>query len=249
MGFDGAVVTDALDMDGVAEGRGIAGVAAAAVRALHAGADLLCLGSNFDDAMTSAVIDAVVPAVAGGAIPREQLELSHKRIASLRAGRPVSPVAAGDAAHVIAARAIELVGALPPGPYAVLECRPRLSMASFNVSWGIAAEVGERGWPTMRIEEADDVDATCAAFVEAAGDRAIIVVVRDTSVHQWQREVIDHCVSSGHATVVVEMGWSDSWRPASDAYVVSHGASRSSARAVIDLLKDELSPLETTEEN
>ena len=45
MGFEGAIITDALDMDAVAEGRAIAGVADAAVRALGAGADTCGGGS------------------------------------------------------------------------------------------------------------------------------------------------------------------------------------------------------------
>ena len=81
MGFDGAIITDALDMDAVAEGRGIAGVADAAVLALGAGADFLCLGSNFDDSMTNAVIDRVVAAIDDGVISRVQLARSLDRIA------------------------------------------------------------------------------------------------------------------------------------------------------------------------
>ena len=73
MGFDGAIITDALDMDAVAEGRGIAGVADAAVRALGAGADFLCLGSNFDDSMTSMVIDRIVAAIDAGQLDRTEL--------------------------------------------------------------------------------------------------------------------------------------------------------------------------------
>ncbi|MEY2400301.1 MAG: beta-N-acetylhexosaminidase, partial [Ilumatobacteraceae bacterium] len=88
MGFGGVIITDALDMDAVADGRGINGVADAAVRALRAGADLLCLGSNFDEAMTSKVIDVVVAALDGARLNRPQLELSRARIVRLR--RPPS---------------------------------------------------------------------------------------------------------------------------------------------------------------
>ena len=48
LGFDGVIITDALDMERGRSGRGVDGVADAAVDALAAGADFLCLGSNFD---------------------------------------------------------------------------------------------------------------------------------------------------------------------------------------------------------
>ena len=35
---------------------------------------------------------------------------------------------------------------LPGGPFAVVECRPPGTMACFNVSWGIAESLRERGW-------------------------------------------------------------------------------------------------------
>ena len=47
LGFDGVIVTDALDMAGASGGRGIP---AAAVAALAAGADLLCIGTRNTDA-------------------------------------------------------------------------------------------------------------------------------------------------------------------------------------------------------
>jgi len=241
MRFDGVVVTDALDMDGVADGRGIAGVADAAVRALRAGADFLCLGSNFDEVMTSTVIEAVLPAVEDSTIGRAQLELSHKRIASLRADRRVVEVEPSDAARRVAEGALVIDGELPMGPYAVLECRPRLSMASFNVSWGIAAELAERGWPVMQIHQVDDLDATCARLIAAAGERPILVVVRDAAVHHWQRDVIDRCVTAGRVTVVAEMGWPGAWRPPSTVYIVTHGAARVTAQALVELLPTEMS--------
>ena len=238
MRFDGVIVTDALDMDGVAAGRGIAGVADAAVRALRAGADFLCLGSNFDEAMTSTVIEAVLLELEHGTTTRSQLELSHKRIASLRADRPAPGSMPSDAASRVAEGAIAVNGELPMGPFAVLECRPRLSMASFNVSWGIAAELGQRGWPTMLIHETDDLDARCAEFIAIAGTLPILIVVRDAAVHQWQRDVIDRRLIAGRAAVIAEMGWPTAWRPTSAAYIVTHGAARISAQALIERLKE-----------
>jgi beta-N-acetylhexosaminidase len=233
MGFDGVIITDALDMDAVADGRGIQGVADAAVRALRAGADFLCLGSNFDEAMTSTVIDRVFDA----ALDRPALERSRQRISTLRrpASRPPAPD--GRAAQIVAERAVVIDGVLPAGPFAVVECRPRGSMACFNVTWGIANDLHDRDWPTTMITASDPIDQACAAVLDSVGAMPIVVVVRDACVHQWQTTVIDTLVRARPASVaVVELGW-PGVRPAGCvAYVASHGAARCSAQAVIDLL-------------
>lgn len=236
MEFGGVIITDALDMRAVAEGRGIVGVADAAVRALRAGADLLCLGSNFDHSMTTTVIDQIVGALDGGQLHRASLVSSRERIIGLRRP-PASPEAQSTgAAQLVAKRAIVIDGPLPAGPFAVIECRPQGSMACFNVAWGIADELGELGWPIALLTESDPIEPTCDALLEQAGELPVLVVVRDACVHQWQIAVIDAVVRVRPNAVVVEFGWPNVQRPGSAASVVTHGAARSSAQAVIDRL-------------
>ncbi|MBW9094285.1 glycoside hydrolase family 3 protein [Microbacterium jejuense] len=108
-GFDGVVVTDAVDMAAIAATYGIGGGAA---RALAAGADLVCLGnpelSGIDAAAQYAeVVDAVVAAVQDGRLAPERLREAHGRVARLAAEtaaargssieRASVEVAAGDA--------------------------------------------------------------------------------------------------------------------------------------------------------
>ncbi len=237
MGFDGVIITDALDMDAVAEGRGVVGVADAAVRALGAGADFLCLGSNFDESMTNRVVDAVVAAVEAGRLDRAQLGRSLDRITNLRRSTvsPTPPDVAGhDAAREVAERAIVVDGRTPVGPFAVVECRPPGNMACFNVRWGIAHDLLGLGWPVSSIAETDPIGPACAAALEAAGEMPVVVVVRDACVHPWQIDVIDALVVARPDSVaVVEMGW-PAGRPAGCAsYIVTHGAARASADALL----------------
>ncbi|MGB3732161.1 glycoside hydrolase family 3 protein, partial [Microbacterium sp.] len=87
-GFDGVIVTDALDMAAV---RATVGLGPGAVAALNAGADLLCIGNptNPGDAMLSeqdqhdfhAVRDAIVAAMRSGALPRERVAEAAARVA------------------------------------------------------------------------------------------------------------------------------------------------------------------------
>ena len=66
LGFDGVIVSDALDMAGASAETGIP---EAAVRALAAGVDLLCLGSRHREETYAAVHAAVLAAVRPGGCP------------------------------------------------------------------------------------------------------------------------------------------------------------------------------------
>jgi hypothetical protein len=173
-------------------------------------------------------------------LQRTHLDRSHHRIALLRRPAPATTADGSDlaAARVVAKRAVVVDGHLPTAPFFVIECRPQGSMACFNVSWGIANEVRDRGWQAVTVSASDPIESTCAAAVESAGDRPIVVVVRDACVHGWQNTVIEALVSARPgAVVVVEFGWPGRRPSGAVAYVVAHGAARSSATAVIDRLE------------
>ena len=71
LGYDGVIVSDALDMAGASAGRGIP---EAAVLSLAAGADLLCIGPEKPAALVRETQDAIVAAVHDGRLSRERLE-------------------------------------------------------------------------------------------------------------------------------------------------------------------------------
>jgi len=76
LGFDGLVVTDALDMGGIVKGYG---AGESAVLALLAGADIL-----LQPADPGAAIDAVVAAVEQGRVTEERLNTSVRRVLELK---------------------------------------------------------------------------------------------------------------------------------------------------------------------
>ena len=116
LGFKGLVVTDALEMGGIAKGYS---TGEAAVRALEAGADTLLMPSDPDEA-----IKAVVAAVEGGRLTRQRIHesaikilaakekvgLDRKRVVDLEAIEDVvdSPEAS-EKAQEVADRAVTLV--------------------------------------------------------------------------------------------------------------------------------------------
>jgi beta-N-acetylhexosaminidase len=81
LGFTGVIVSDALEMRAVSEPYGIP---EAAVLAVMAGTDLLCLGRDQDHLSFLAVKAALVEAVRSGRLPGERLEEAAARVAELR---------------------------------------------------------------------------------------------------------------------------------------------------------------------
>lgn len=77
LGFRGVTITDAMTMEGVGKGYG---VAESSVLAVKAGADILLKPSD-----PARAIDAVVAAVERGEIPRERIDASVRRTLSLKA--------------------------------------------------------------------------------------------------------------------------------------------------------------------
>ena len=85
LGFGGVVVTDALDMKGVAT----VGTECAA-RALAAGADALCLGAGVGPEPVETAQRAIVEAVRAGRLPKERLAEAAGRVADMAAATPVT---------------------------------------------------------------------------------------------------------------------------------------------------------------
>ena len=85
LGFSGVVICDALEMKAASA---VFGIPEAAVLAVIAGVDLLCLGRDTDEAMYHAVRAALADAVTSGRLPGDRLEEAAARVASLRAGLP-----------------------------------------------------------------------------------------------------------------------------------------------------------------
>jgi beta-N-acetylhexosaminidase len=106
LGFDGLIVTDGIEMQGVRRTYGLAG---ATVRALVAGADAICVGGDHADEHTAVRLrDAVVAAVRAGELAEERLRDAAARVRRLASWTTRTQIAAGvravaDAAGMTAA--------------------------------------------------------------------------------------------------------------------------------------------------
>ena len=260
-GFDGVIVSDALEMRAVSDPFGIP---RSAVLAMAAGTDLLCLGRDVPEDGYLAVRSALVAAVRSGEVPGTRLEEAAARVAGLRArlaARRGVPGGAGTAGHAAgtsgvhetladgvapasqresiglrAARgALRLAGPRPDlrDPI-VVEVEPLLNMAAGDAHWGLA------GWvPADSLRRVSAHDSTAAAVtLKAATGRSLILVVRDAHRSAATRALVTAVLAERPDTVLVEMGL-PYWQPPEgtcQTYLATFGASRACTQAAAELL-------------
>ncbi|MFA1550002.1 glycoside hydrolase family 3 protein [Actinomadura chokoriensis] len=235
LGYRGVIVTDALDMAGAS---GAIGIPEASVRALIAGADLLCLGSHEHAETVAATLDAIGEAVRTGRLSPGRLADAARRTARLRewlAGH--APAAVDRAAGLEAARrAVRVFGALPgwAGAPLVVETESTGNIAVGPTPWGL------HPWAPDAVR-ADGAGAaygaggTVAGILDRAKGRGLVVVLRDAHRHAGQRALATALLTARPDTVVVEMGL-PVWRPGSAVYLATYGAAAANAQAAAELL-------------
>ena len=132
LGFTGVIISDALEMRAVS-GRG--GVPSAAVRAVAAGVDLLCLGRDQHEADYLAVRAAIAAAVTAGELDPARLEEAAGRVASFRAtlAAKTLPGASGPETRGL------------PGPEALSTAEALAGAADMAAAVGMAAAADAAG--------------------------------------------------------------------------------------------------------
>ena len=216
LGFDGLVVTDALEMRGLA---GSIGVEEGAVQALRAGADALCLGHDLGDEAVGAISAAVVEAVRSGRLPEERLAEAAGRVARLAAwAARAAPVPDADRSVGLEAarRALRVEGDVRlRGLAAVVELLPTPNIAAGPFEHSLARLLGTGG----------------------DGNGQLVVVLRDAHRHEWAREETGRLIGAHPDAIVVETGL-PLWRPErARGYVVTHGAGRVNLEAAVERLR------------
>jgi beta-N-acetylhexosaminidase len=221
LGFTGVVVSDALDMAGASQDTGIP---EAAVRALVAGCDLLCLGFATAPALLEEIVEAILAAVSQGRLDSERLEdaaASVDRLADRWAARPLGagPGTEGfDPAAIVAAyrlsdRARAWID--DPRPVAWLQVGTAANLAVGHVPWGAAA-LG------LARDEAGLDPAT-----------RVLVVGRGIGAGHPALATVERLAAAGHETLLVECGWP---RAGTAADVVTWGGSPAAVRPLVDLM-------------
>jgi beta-N-acetylhexosaminidase len=221
LGFDGAIISDAIEMRGVAA---LAGPEEAAVRALEAGVDAICLGH---DLPLEPVYAAVRAAIDSGRLSSDRLAGSALRLGRLGRGLPTpNGVPRTSVGAEAATRALELRGDVHvSGTPVVLELLATPNIAAGPRGRWLAELVSER-WPGAELRSVGPHEPP----PEVTG-RPLVVVLQNAARHSWQREIADV-----PGAVVIETGV-PVWRPERPAgFVATHGAGRVSLEAALDVI-------------
>ena len=250
LGFTGVIVSDALEMRAT---RDMFGVPGAAVRAVAAGTDLLCLGRDSDEAEYLAVRAALVAAVRDGMITGARLEEAADRVARLRGGlartrslRPAADAGPDGVGLAAARRAVRMSGprAALHRPL-IIEVEPLENIAAGRFGWGLGPWVpadsvrrvnaAPRGDGAAGAGSAADV-VGAADILDAAAGRSLVAVVRDAHRDANMRSLVSALLAARPDTVLVEMGLPLWQPPEGTSYLATYGASRASAQAAAELL-------------
>lgn len=255
MGFDGVVVTDALEMRAISD---TVGIPEGAVRSLAAGADLLCLGAAQDAAVVSAVRDAIVAAVRSGRLPAARLEEAQDRVRRLHSWLARAPTRSLDGAGggggggaggggdgggadpgdqriglAAARRAVRSAGrpAALRAPL-IVEIEAPAMMAAGPVPWGFAGLL-----PGAEVVRVVPDPATAGSLLDRAARRSLVIVVRDAHRHPGARRLVSALLTVRPDATLVEMGL-PVWRPeqACAAYLATYGAAAVNAKAAAEIL-------------
>jgi beta-N-acetylhexosaminidase len=231
LGFEGMALTDALEMSAIS---GTLSMGEAAVRALAAGADALCLGAAIEARHVEETCGAIVDAVRSGRLAEDRLREAAGRVHDL--AQWTSPRRARDVKRTVGAAAAERVVQVEgevrlAGPPLVLELRPEANVAAGEAAYGFGDALRRRVPETevMRLEE--------PPRELAFDDRPLVLVMSDAHRHAWERETAEALLGATDDAVVIETGM-PYWRPSgAAAYVVTHGAGRVNLEAAAALLE------------
>ncbi|MGW3369606.1 glycoside hydrolase family 3 protein [Streptosporangium canum] len=256
MGFDGMLVTDAIEMGAVAA---LHPPGEIAVRALAAGVDAICVGvSSAGGESVYALRDAIVRAVHDGRLPEERLAEAAGRVLALagwyagnaaarerdarktpetpdgRGGR--DPRGEGEELGLQAARAamrVTVAGdrtAPPPvlsRPPLVVDIAPRLNLAiDPSTPTGLVGAMRE----LLPGTTGHTVAAETAGLPDLSDHRRpLVLVAHDAPRHAWVRDLLSQAVGLRPDAIVIETGLPG--EPTGAVHIATHGISRVSARA------------------
>ncbi|MDQ1608434.1 MAG: beta-N-acetylhexosaminidase [Microbacteriaceae bacterium] len=234
LGFDGVIVTDALDMKGAS---GVVGIPEAAVLAITAGCDLLCIGTENTDEQLGQIEAALVAAVASGRLDDTRLTEAAGRNEAL--GRQLVGASAGipipddltvdgepefDLARTAAAFDVRTTRAVSEDRVLV-SIETIANIAVGDAPWG----PGAAGADTLRVSEGETVTVPFGSQP--------VILGKDNHRHAWVRDLIDDLRAQHPTAIVVDMGWPGDDRSYAD--VATFGASRHAGRALLAWLERE----------
>jgi beta-N-acetylhexosaminidase len=234
LGFDGLAISDGLDMRGISGERGIT---SAAVLAIQAGCDALCVGGGpTGREVVDEIVDAICAHVGG-----ERLAEAAGRVEAMAAWRAAqtsdgpddpgksvaeTPVGRDHPGIGLAAarRGLSVSGDVKVRDHAVVmrfDSAP--SIAAGQVPWGMATALARRG-----VEVAESGEEAGASLV---------LVVRDLHRHPDQLSAVEALLDRRPDAILVEMGVPSCRPRGATSYVATHGSARVCAEAAAEVMR------------
>jgi beta-N-acetylhexosaminidase len=239
LGFNGVIITDTLGMAAIGDS---AKTASGAIRAIAAGADLICLPA--EEAAQQRARDTLAAAVYGGVLSPDRVAEAAARVRALADWAHPYPAGAPDPAlgAALARRAMLAEGAITPlrtPPY-VLDAGGRMSSQLEDSAGSLLGLLRERlpGTEGIRLTGPADL-ARLDERIAAAAGRPLVVVVRDAHQHDWQRELLHRSLAARPDTRVVATGTTHDRALAGPWYLGTRGGSRASLVAAANVLTGE----------
>ncbi len=219
-GFEGVIISDALDMAAIRETVGLGGGAA---RTLAAGADLLCIGNPTNPGSAAApdqdvrdflaTRDGIVAALRDGTLSRERVEEAVRRnraLASTLRARAAS-ASASDASETFDGAAVvsRAVSGASAGASAlsVVDARRRSTLAVDSAASYVADALADGGH-RVRVDVArtplEEQDAALDAAVAAHG--LTVLLIDRPDVDEDQRALVARAAERDPDAVVVNVG-------------------------------------------
>ncbi len=227
LGFDGMVITDALEMRAVSA---TVGVEEGAVLASRRAPTRSASGTTCSRTTCGRFDPALVEAVRAGRLSEERLAEAAARVE--RAGRWTLEQSAATAPPPevgleAARRALHAEGAVElVRPALVVELVPEATIAAGPAGHTFGALLQGRRPGTEAKVVREPVEL-------GGGDRQLVVVIRDAHRHAWEREI---AASLPADAIVVDVGV-PVWRPqGAGGYVATYGAGRANLLAAAERL-------------
>ena len=195
--FDGLVVTDALDMGAIG---GPSKIHESALKALTAGADLLCFSGMGDQSgFVSSSFDWIKSAVDSGALSINSLQESEQRITSWRSLNKTSIETNSSVDFKDLISGFEISGSveLEPGAVNLVEIGTKPTIAAGDVSWGMHRELRAVGI-------ACDIHASDA---ETLATKKLVVAFRDAYRDAPLLATLRRLNERYPEAIFIDMGW------------------------------------------
>jgi beta-N-acetylhexosaminidase len=247
LGYDGLIITDALDMDAIDT---VYSPEEAAIRAIEAGNDLILLGAHISPEAQIRSYEAVTQAVEAGSIPLERIEASVRRILLAKERFGVLGWQALDAER--AAERIDLDGharllesMFTAGITVVRDASGLIPLPDgaafiFPASEpGLWRECRTESWVPLGVAANPTADDIAAASQLASGASAVVIFTQNAAESAQQRALAAAMPAEKTLVVALWSPFDDEVLPAVSSYMVTYSPLSASYPAVCAILRGE----------